>query len=313
MEHIRIFLNILCLIIGTCAAVYALQMRRAYKYTFLSPLLYFIIIFNMIVFSDLMAWYWMANLYKDPDAYNASFFGSLIIPLSYFLSITFFYFLIRILLILCSVSISNRTLKIFYFGILLSGSALILINILVPDNIFQLWIKIAARSLSISVLVTVMFLHILAIVRGKKHGEIEFGKMAVSFSTFFLLNLVLLGSSSLLAQDIRIYVVVFLVLMFNSFPFYWFKYCFLPYHQSKMDENGNREVLDIACGHYRISRREREITELILRGLKNQEIENRLFISPHTVKNHIYNIFKKVGVRSRTQLIRAMSEKPGDV
>ncbi|MFC1492733.1 response regulator transcription factor [candidate division KSB1 bacterium] len=313
MEHIRIFLNIFCLIIGTWAAVYALQFRRAYKYTFLSPILYFIVIFNVIVFSDLMAWYWMANLYTEPDAYNASFFGSLIIPLSYFLSITFFYFLIRVLFGFCSMSISNRTLMKFYFGILFSGSALIFINILAPDNIFQSWIKIAARGLSISVLFTVLFFLVLAIVKGKKHRDLKFGKMAVSFSSFYLMILVFLGSSNLLALDIRIYIVVSLVLMFNLFPLYWYKYCFLPYHRSKMDENGNGEIFDIACGHYGISRREREIAELILRGLKNQEIENRLFISPHTVKNHIYNIFKKVGVKSRTQLIRAMSEKPGDV
>ena len=36
-------------------------------------------------------------------------------------------------------------------------------------------------------------------------------------------------------------------------------------------------------------------------GVKNEEIADRLCISPHTVKTHIYNIFKKIGVPNRLQ------------
>ena len=38
-------------------------------------------------------------------------------------------------------------------------------------------------------------------------------------------------------------------------------------------------------------------------GLSNKEMEDVLSISYHTVKNHIYNIFQKLGVKSRGQLI----------
>jgi DNA-binding NarL/FixJ family response regulator len=52
-----------------------------------------------------------------------------------------------------------------------------------------------------------------------------------------------------------------------------------------------------------ISMREKEIIELIMQGKTNNDIENTLFISFNTVKNHIYNIYKKTGVNSRTQLL----------
>jgi DNA-binding CsgD family transcriptional regulator len=52
-----------------------------------------------------------------------------------------------------------------------------------------------------------------------------------------------------------------------------------------------------------ISSREEEIVNLILLGKSNKEIENKLFISSNTVKNHIYHIYQKLNVNSRLQLV----------
>lgn len=49
--------------------------------------------------------------------------------------------------------------------------------------------------------------------------------------------------------------------------------------------------------------REREVLELIAQGRSNQEIANRLHISPKTVSNHISNIFGKLQVADRAQAI----------
>ncbi|MCP4149424.1 MAG: helix-turn-helix transcriptional regulator [bacterium] len=54
---------------------------------------------------------------------------------------------------------------------------------------------------------------------------------------------------------------------------------------------------------FKISKREREVIQLILKGMSNKDIENELFISIKTVKCHIYNIYRKVGVKNRLQLI----------
>lgn len=54
---------------------------------------------------------------------------------------------------------------------------------------------------------------------------------------------------------------------------------------------------------YNISCREQEILQLILKGKTNKDIEDALFISIRTVKNHIYNIYQKFGVKTRLELI----------
>ena len=52
-----------------------------------------------------------------------------------------------------------------------------------------------------------------------------------------------------------------------------------------------------------LTRRERELVNLVARGLDNMEIAASLELSPKTVKNYITSIFAKLGVVSRAQLI----------
>jgi DNA-binding NarL/FixJ family response regulator len=50
-----------------------------------------------------------------------------------------------------------------------------------------------------------------------------------------------------------------------------------------------------------LSIREIEILVLLSSGIQNEEIAQKLFISPNTVKTHLYNIFKKIDVPNRLQ------------
>lgn len=69
------------------------------------------------------------------------------------------------------------------------------------------------------------------------------------------------------------------------------------------------------CDLYQLTSREREILEILLQDKNNQEICEACNISIGTVKTHVHNIFTKVNVAKRSQLIRTyhefVSDKPG--
>ncbi len=51
-----------------------------------------------------------------------------------------------------------------------------------------------------------------------------------------------------------------------------------------------------------LSAREREVVALVCQGFRNKEIAEKMFISEQTVKNHLHNIFDKLGVSDRLEL-----------
>lgn len=72
--------------------------------------------------------------------------------------------------------------------------------------------------------------------------------------------------------------------------------------------NMNPENIELFISEYSISNRERDILRHILRGYSNKEIQHQLFLSPRTVKNHNYNLCKKIGVLNRFELMRKIFE-----
>jgi len=62
-----------------------------------------------------------------------------------------------------------------------------------------------------------------------------------------------------------------------------------------------------------LTRREREIAELVASGLSNREIAARLFISKRTVDAHVEHIFGKLEISSRVQLTLWLQSAEGAV
>jgi DNA-binding NarL/FixJ family response regulator len=56
-------------------------------------------------------------------------------------------------------------------------------------------------------------------------------------------------------------------------------------------------------GQVLLTRREDEVVSLVAEGLKNREIAEVLKLSEHTVKNHLFRVFDRLGISSRAELI----------
>ena len=57
---------------------------------------------------------------------------------------------------------------------------------------------------------------------------------------------------------------------------------------------------------FALSKREVEVVRLICEGITNREIGEKLYISEHTVKDHIKNIMRKMEVASRNELVAVL-------
>ncbi|HET6886268.1 MAG TPA: helix-turn-helix transcriptional regulator, partial [Rubrobacteraceae bacterium] len=63
------------------------------------------------------------------------------------------------------------------------------------------------------------------------------------------------------------------------------------------------EIAPLIVEAHGLTKREGEITRLVMRGLSTAEVSEELHITPNTVRDHFKAIFEKVGVRSRRELV----------
>jgi DNA-binding NarL/FixJ family response regulator len=73
--------------------------------------------------------------------------------------------------------------------------------------------------------------------------------------------------------------------------------------------SGGREAYDDSV---RLTRREREVIDLIAEGMSNKAIGKQLHISVHTVKSHLRNIMEKLTLRSRLEIANYVHSRDTD-
>ena len=66
-------------------------------------------------------------------------------------------------------------------------------------------------------------------------------------------------------------------------------------------ENGDEEI--VAIGETKLSKRQKQLIVMLDRGLSNRDIAAELDISEHTVKVHLWRLFRRLDVKSRTQTL----------
>src|SRR6516225_2709736 len=69
-------------------------------------------------------------------------------------------------------------------------------------------------------------------------------------------------------------------------------------------ETGSEDAMPPVPGWADLTDTQRMVAELVIDGLTNRDVGERLFLSPHTVDFHLRQIYRRLGVRSRVQLAR---------
>lgn len=86
-----------------------------------------------------------------------------------------------------------------------------------------------------------------------------------------------------------------------------YKQAFVPAYAETEGEEKTKtldERLEELQGIFGLTEREKDLVALIYEGHSNAEIAEELFISESTVKTHIYNIFRKMGIKNRMSVMK---------
>jgi DNA-binding CsgD family transcriptional regulator len=71
------------------------------------------------------------------------------------------------------------------------------------------------------------------------------------------------------------------------------------------------ESFELLCRVYALSQRERQVVALLVAGLDTRAVTQRLFISRHTVQDHLKSVFAKIGIHSRRELLAKLGSPNG--
>ncbi len=82
-------------------------------------------------------------------------------------------------------------------------------------------------------------------------------------------------------------------------------------YRDRQEDSGSEEKLTVtqACETYDLTKREHTILKLLMQGKDNNQICDELAISVNTLKKHILNIYRKLGIKNRVQMFKMIKEK----
>ena len=144
------------------------------------------------------------------------------------------------------------------------------------------------------------------------------------FSYFWGEASVYWGNSRFIREPLDLTIIFWLIISVMTAMFVYRK-CFKPtfLHDASPHEDARQNTLTNGipahgdfqerirevAEQYNLTKRERELVELIYQGKSNKEIAEELFLSESTVKTHIYNIFRKMDVKNRIEVICIINEE----
>ena len=308
VEHLKIAYYFVVLLVGTAAIVYAVLISRSYRLPFLKPLVWFLVFNNVIALINLTSAYACANLLGFCALGRYTVLAGILGPAARLSEAGIIYALVAIGRGFAGKRVSG-TFNRWYTvaaGILAASYVL---TALAPRRT-ALWLWTARGQALIFVLGVMAILGLLLqLILGTRNIQDAGVRRAVrTFGLVYFVVYALFVATFWFPNDVQFPPNALALLTINIFPLIWFSKPFARAYVSATMSMDDRESFERFCRARGLTPREGAILELILRGKSNAQIEKELFISIHTVKNHITNIHQKLGVRSRWQLISLVHE-----
>ena len=304
MQHVTVTLTIIAFGAGIASLMSVHRLYRKHDFFYLQVFLRYMIVLNITVLLSLVVHYVLTNMFPSTRgfAWGMVVIVGNIVGFFLFALMTFYYLVL-------ARSLLDRTIgrieKILIIAIIVSASLAYGFSLAVYSASSKFSLFLTAHKIFMSQLSIVSLLASLRLFGETKELKSRTRRRALRvfglvYSAFFFYQL----SLWILPVYTWVMLSVFNLLILNIIPIPFLASLLKERDKSMSDSPETREKIARFYEHYGLSAREKEIADLIIEGKSNEEIKDELFISIYTVKRHITNIFLKIDIRSRSQLIR---------
>lgn len=302
MNHLLVFEFVIAVLVGTWATLLTWQHYQRWPTSQLRLFLHYVVAFNAMAFGYLVAHYSITNLlgsnpHEFPRAALVLSVG--VFPIEAGLSWT----ALRL-----SWDLRRRPFPAALRRACLAGAAVFcasyvvgLTLLLTNDGFAWLARTHMALGVAMTLALVVAFLG-LATCRSRDLGATQ-SRSLRRLGWSLLAGYAALTGSVALPDTAHLPALATALLWLNCVPLIWLRGGFGEYERPSVADEDATAAIAALARERGVTQREREIMELIAQGKSNKEIEAQLCISFSTVKNHAYNLYRKLGVSSRAQLI----------
>lgn len=304
MQHLTVTLAILAFGAGIASLMFVNRLYKKHDFFYLKVFLRYMTVLNITVFLNLGLHYVLTNVFSPPGGHD---WGMIVIVgniagFFLFALLTFYY------LVLVRSLLDRRTGRIeknIIIAIIVSASLAYGFSLAVYSSSSNFSLFLTVHKIFVSLLSTVSLLASVRLFAEAKELHNRTRRRAIRvfsavYIAFFCYQLFLW----ILPLYTWVMLSAFNLLLLNIIPIPFLASQLKEREKSVSDRPETREKIARFYDRFGLSAREKEIAELILEGKSNDEIKDELFISIFTVKRHITNIFMKLDIRSRSQLIR---------
>ncbi|NIM12388.1 MAG: hypothetical protein GTO45_09760 [Candidatus Aminicenantes bacterium] len=313
MSYLSILLYILCLSVGMGTIILSYRMVKTYRVSYLSHYLYFLITYNILGFLKLLLTYLAPKLFDGLSLETLCSIHQLLLFFVFPLVPICIYFFVKFITGFLDRDLPGVFKKgyILFWAIMCLGFAMGIKFLMETKDAKLINIIYLLSLVAIIIILTLTFIKILFFTR--KLADKDKQKAIKTFGFIYLFCFVCYVVTLIYFSDpySGSFLEHFLLFSLNLPPLFYLKGFLKKYyldHPVQMDKEPNWESI---FSEYKISNREGEIMRLLFAGKSNKDIEEELFISIKTVKNHIFHIYQKLKVKNRIQFINLIRNFPG--
>jgi DNA-binding CsgD family transcriptional regulator len=305
MKHLNVLVMVVILLIGVWAILYFQQKSRRFHDAGLRSLLGFMLIFNLFEFDQFILIYFFSNLTPAQLKNSEFLLKGINWPLRTLLLLGLYIFQYKIIAwqrqrklprwLLPALFLFTGGLTTFFLLAMRFPAYMPKSPLLSFWNLY-LWPLIMLQGFWLAKL--------LAESRRRPDPGHRRAGMALAWLFFghILLQIAIFLLGVMGLDHWLLFFSKLLILYTNFLPVFWLKFYYIPWAGAMSRISNAGSQLDSLQQTHGISARELEILKLILDGKSYKQMEDALFISIYTVKSHVYNLYRKLGVKSHRQL-----------